>query len=273
VEVMRDGLFMIEEISSLQNRYVKLALHLQKKREREKEGQFLIDGYQELCLAMHTIPIEILFYCPRFFKREEHGLLERFRTLGTKLIGCTEKVFSKISYRENPDGLLGIAKSQYLSLKDLKLSAHAFYLIAENLEKPGNLGAILRTADASGASGVIVVDGTIDIFHPNVIRSSVGAIFSLPIVLCKNEEALDWIKNNQLTLIAATPEATLSYSELQLKKKLAFVVGSEHQGLSPFWKTHADYLVKIPMTGKVNSLNVSVSAALLLFEAKRWMSL
>lgn len=274
---MEGGFLIIEEeISSSQNPLAKRVLHLQKSRGRKEEMFFLIEGYKELCLALDSaLSIETLLFCPAFFPDKENDvkkLLERLAKTGTKLVPCKESLFPKLSYRDRPDGLLGIAQSRFFSLDDLSVSSEAFYLIAEGLEKPGNLGAILRSADAAGVTGVIVADECVDIYNPNVIRSSVGALFSIPVVSAKNAEILTWLKKNQITVVSATPEATKVFTDCDLKGKCAFVVGSEHEGLTSFWKKNADLLVKIPMVGSVDSLNVAITATLLLFEAQRQRS-
>lgn len=262
---------MHHEISSSQNPFVKHVLALQKKRERKKEAQFLLEGFSEISLAAaSSYQIESLVYCPDFFRASERTLIANLEKRGTSILVCNETVFRKISYRDTPDGVLAIVKSQYLFLNELVFNSQSFFLILESLEKPGNLGAILRSADAAGAAGVIVVDEGVDLYNPNVIRASVGALFTVPTVVCSNEECLYWLKAKKIASIAATPEACISYTDFSVKGPIAFVMGREHEGLSSFWKKNADHQVKIPMVGKVDSLNVSVTSALLLFEAKRW---
>jgi len=261
-------------ISSVQNPFVKRALHLQKKRERGRKSQFLIEGYKELSSAVDaSYSIEVLFFCADLAHAEFRVLLNRLAALGTKLLCCHEPLFRKISYRDNPDGFLAIAECRFPSLDTLSVTPTSFFLIAERIEKPGNLGAILRSADAAGAKAVIVVDECIDIYNPNVVRASVGALFSIPTISAEKEDVFRWLRKNHITTIAATPEAKVSYMDLQIRKSCAFVVGGEHEGLSFFWKENADCSVKIPMIGKVDSLNVATTATLLLFEAKRWMNL
>lgn len=253
-------------ITSTQNALVKRVLQLQKKRGREKE--FLIEGFEELKMASKTFEIVTILFCSRFFQYGEEAFLRKMKNLD--LVECSEAVFKKVSYRDNPDGILGIAKSISMSLDDLEVGEGSFFLIAENIEKPGNLGAILRSCDGAGAKGVIVVDEGVDIYNPNVIRASLGTVFSMKVVSESKEEVLRWLRKHEIKIVAATPEAKTSYSELQPINRCAFVVGREHEGLTPFWKKEADFLVKIPMKGKIDSLNVSVAAALLLFEASRW---
>ncbi len=155
------------------------------------------------------------------------------------------------------------------SLDDLKLSDNPLVIVAESIEKPGNLGAILRTADAAGVDALIVSDARVDAWNPNVVRASRGAVFSVPVVACANVEALKWLKGGKMRVAAASPSAHEVYSDVDLKSPVAIVVGTEDEGLSDFWMTNADVKVKIPMMGKVNSLNVSVSTALIVYEAVR----
>lgn len=258
-------------ITSVQNPLIKNILKLQKSSVRKNEGLFLIEGLEEVKMALNNFTLEKLLFCPHFFQKEEETFLNEVKKIPLQM--CSEAVFRKISYRENPDGILGVAKSQYLKLDDLKIGSKSFFLIAEGIEKPGNLGALLRSADGAGASGVIVVDEGVDIYNPNVIRASRGALFCQNIVVEKQDQVLEWLRKNGIKIVAATPVAKIAYTDLAPLEKCAFIVGREHEGLTPFWKSHADYLVNIPMRGHIDSLNVSVAAALLLFEAARWNNL
>lgn len=258
---MRVGM---DRITSAQNPHIKEVMHLRAKRKREEP--FIIDGLQEILFALDSgFVIEKLFYCPELFANKgEEKIVKRVKSA----LLCEERVFKKIAYRENPEGLLALATPIYRSLESLKVTQKGIFLLAD-IEKPGNLGAILRSADAVRADAVVVIEGSLDIYNPNVIRSSMGCLFSQPVVIASIEEITRWLKKERITLFAATPEAPLCYSDASLTFPLAFIVGQEHEGLSTFWKERADFLLSIPMQGKINSLNVAMSATLLLFEAAR----
>jgi TrmH family RNA methyltransferase len=177
-----------------------------------------------------------------------------------------------MSYRENPDGWLGVFPIPQTSLDNLKLSGSPLIVVAESIEKPGNLGAILRTADAAHADALLVCDPRVDVWNPNVVRASRGALFSVPVVESDNDSALKWLKAHKIRVLAATPSAEELYFNIDLREPVAIAVGTEDEGLTEFWMNGADLKVKIPMMGKVNSLNVSVSTALILYEAVRQRS-
>ncbi|MND45599.1 23S rRNA (guanosine-2'-O-)-methyltransferase RlmB [compost metagenome] len=181
----------------------------------------------------------------------------------------SKDVFDKIAYREGSDGLIIVAEPKYLTLETLALSPNPFLIILEAVEKPGNLGAILRTADASQADAVIVCDPRTDIYNPNAIRSSVGCVFTTQIVASTNEEVLAWLRSKGITSYAAALTATEFYHETDMAKPCAIVMGTEATGLTDHWLSGANKQIKIPMRGKIDSLNVSTSTAILAFEAMR----
>ena len=256
------------KITSLQNGKVKEAVALRDRREREKTGFFLIEGYRELKRALDAgRKIETLFICPELFLGEnERELIEK---ADGQILSCSKEVFAKISYRDRPDGLIAIAKQLHLSLSDLKLGAVPFLLIAESIEKPGNLGTILRSADAAGVDAVIVCDPTTDIHNPNVVRSSVGTLFTLPVLEADGEETLAFMKERHIALVAATPRGKMEFTQADLTVPLAIVVGSEQYGLSENWMKEAELAVRIPMFGAADSLNVASATTLLLYEVLR----
>ncbi len=223
----------------------------------------LVEGFDEIQFAITAgqLPHTVLF-SPEIAPREPLYVSPATLTV-------SRAVFEKISYRENPDGWLAVFSIPQTKLEDLKLSATPLIVIAESIEKPGNLGAILRTADAAGVDALLVCDARVDVWNPNVVRASRGAVFSVPIVQCENARALEWLKDGTMRVVAASPSADEIYSDVNLREGVAIVVGTEDEGLSDFWMNHADVKVKIPMAGKINSLNVSVSAALILYEAVR----
>jgi len=253
-----------EIIVSLQNEKIKNIVKLREAgRERKKQGLFLIEGWREINLALEAgAEIINIFYCQDYIKHELEFDEE-------KLIKVSKKVFAKISYRENPDGFLAVAKAGQKKLENINLSSSPLLIILESVEKPGNLGAILRTADAVGADAVIINDAKTDIYNPNVIRASQGAVFSVPAVLTSIKETIEYCKNNKIKIFATTPAAGKEYAEIDYCAGCAVVMGAEDKGLSEKWLKAADEKIKIKMNGKIDSLNVSVSAAIILFEAVR----
>lgn len=253
------------KIESLQNPKIKRAKKLWKRRERDETGLFLIEGYRELLRA--NVPIDMLFICPDLFLgSNEQALIEK---LNAETYVVDKKVFLSLSYRDRPDGLLAIAKQQHHGLEILG-GENPLYIVAESIEKPGNLGTILRAADGAGADGVIVCDRCTDIFNPNVVRASTGTLFAVPVVETTSVECLKWLEKNGIGIIAATPQAERPYTEVDLSGPIAIAVGTEQYGLSDQWMQQT--LVKIPMLGVADSLNVALATGLLLYEALRQRS-
>lgn len=256
------------EITSLSNSKIKEALKLWKRSEREETQLFLIEGYRELSRAVQgNVQIEKLFVCPEFFLGvNEESLIEKIRERCSQIYYCTQPVFEKLSYRDRPDGLIAIAKQTPRTLESLKGS---FFIVAESIEKPGNLGTILRSADATGVDGVIVCDKCTDLYNPNVVRASVGTLFTVPVVETSGADCYDWLKSQNISILAATPSAKKEYTEVDLKKPVAIVVGTEQYGLTVKWISAADMQVKIPMLGVADSLNVATATTVLLYEVVR----
>jgi TrmH family RNA methyltransferase len=262
----------MDKITSLQNQRIKDAVRLRDRRERDKTGLFLVEGYRELKRALDAgREMTSIFYCTDLFLGSNAlALLDRS---GAELIPCTREVFAKISYRDRPDGLLGVAPQLHLSLSDLKLPKNPFIVIAESIEKPGNLGTILRSCDGAGVDAVIVCDRTTDIHNPNVVRSSVGTLFTLPVLEAEGSETLAFLKKNGIAIAAATPDAKLEYTKSDFSGAIAIAVGTEQLGLSEAWMSQADCQVRIPMRGTADSLNVASATTLLLYEVVRQRSL
>jgi len=256
------------EITSLQNPRVKHIVKLRdEKKQRERDGLMLVEGYDEIQLALsagHT-PQTILF--------ATEILSRQMDDLNTENIAVNRAVFERMSYRENPDGWLAVFPIPRASLDDLTLSESPLVIVAESIEKPGNLGAILRTADAAGVEAVIVCDPRVDAYSPNVVRASRGAVFTVPVVETKSTQACVFLQRLGIRILAASPSAEEQYTNQDLRGALAIAVGTESEGLSNFWLSQADLTVKIPMIGKVNSLNVSTATALIVYEALRQRSL
>lgn len=261
----------MEEIKSGQNPKIKSALKLQERRARDETGLFLIEGYREIKRAAEAqVKVQTLFVCSSFFLgTNEPELIAQVKKSGAAIISCAPHVFEKLSYRDRPDGLVAIAEQMESGLKDLRLNENPFLLIAESIEKPGNLGSMLRSADAAGVDGVIVCDRCTDIYNPNVVRASVGTLFTIPVIEAQGEETLAWLKKQKIQIVAATPAAKKEYTDIDLTGPIALAVGTEQLGLSAEWLQACDIQVRIPMQGVADSLNVSTAATLLLYEVLR----
>lgn len=252
------------DIISLQNPKVKYIVKLREdKRQRQRDGLMLVEGYDELILALSSgLQPQSLLTAPELASRS-------IDIPNAELTTVSRAVFEKMSYRDNPDGWLGIFPTPKKSLNDLKLSASPLVIVAESVEKPGNLGAILRTADAASVDAVIVCDPRVDLWNPNVIRASRGAVFAVATVEAESPTALAWLRLRKMRVLAATPSAEVLYTDVNLSEPIAIAVGTEDEGLTDFWMQNADIKVKIPMLGRVNSLNVSIATALITYESVR----
>lgn len=257
-------------ISSLQNPQVKKILQLSSKaRERSRENLFIIEGAREISRANECGYIfESCYYCTQLLTNHSENILKSLDK-SVRLIEVSPQVYSKISYRENIDGLIITAFMRNLSLDDLHLKEFPLILVLESVEKPGNLGAALRTADAAGLDAVIICDPRTDIYNPNVVRSSLGCLFSQRVVVCESAEAIKFLKKCRIKIFAAALQDSTVYHQEDFTGGTAFVMGSEADGLSEIWRKESDRIIKIPMAGIADSLNVSVSAAVLIFEAVR----
>lgn len=258
-----------KEITSPQNPKIKQLVRLKDRKERDETGLFMIEGYREIKRAAEGgIHFTSVFICPDLFLgTNEKYLIEQ---IGAETFLLPPGLFEKISYRDRPDGLIAIAHQMQKTLADLyPRHEPPLYVVAESIEKPGNLGTILRSSDAAGVDGVIVCDRCTDIYNPNVVRASVGTLFTRPVVEAKGSDAYIWLKERKIQVVAATPSATSEFTEVDLSGPLAIVVGTEQLGLSDLWMQAADIQVKIPMHGAADSLNVAMATTLLLYEALR----
>lgn len=259
------------DITSLQNPRVKHIVKLREdKKQRQKDGLMLVEGFDEIQLALSAghKPLTLLF-SPELVSNQ-------ITFSQTETLTVSRPVFAKMSYRDNPDGWLAVFPIPETSLESTSLLAGVsspLIIVAESIEKPGNLGAILRTADAAHVDALLVCDPRVDVWNPNVVRASRGTVFSVPVVECDNASALKWLKMRMMRVLAATPSADVMYSNVDMRLPTAIAVGTEDEGLTDFWMSNADVKVKIPMLGKVNSLNVSVSTALIVYEAVRQRNL
>jgi TrmH family RNA methyltransferase len=267
----------VEKISSLQNPRVKQLVKLRDRRPRDEAGVFLVEGYREIRRAMEKgAKLRELYYSPPWFLgSNEPELLSRAAAAGTELIELSKEAFAKVAYRERPDGLLAVAPQWKATLAELGASlppagaAPPFFLVVEAIEKPGNLGTILRSVDAAGCHGIIVCDPVTDLFNPNVVRASTGVLFSVPCAVAEGPEVVAWLRARKIRIAATTPGAALLYTDADLRGPLAVVMGCEQYGLSEFWLKNADLCVRIPMAGQADSLNVAMAAIIALFEAVR----
>lgn len=258
-------------LTSTHNPRVRAALALRERRTRDREGRTLVEGHDELSLALESgaTPGD-LFYCPALFSvADPEALLQRARVAGARLVEVDRRVFEKLAYREHPDGFLAVAAIPYRGLADLSLGENPLILIAELLEKPGNLGAILRTADAAGVDALIACDSVTDWGNPNVVRASKGTVFSVQTAEASSAETLDWLRARGIAILAATPAAERLYYDVDMRGPVALAVGAERQGLSEAWLARQAETALVPMSGRANSLNVATVAALLMYEAVR----
>jgi len=262
-------------ISSLQNTRIKELVKLSKRRDRDTRRVTLVEGTREIghALAAGLVPLEV-YVCPELATGAESqafmATCDRLARQGlTTIITVTSAVFAKIVYREESGGLLLVLPYVTRHLDQMPLSAAPFFAVIEGVEKPGNLGAILRTADAAGVDGVIVCAGATDVHNPNVVRASLGALFTVPIAEARTDQVIAWLQQHHIRIVAATPEGLINYTTPDLTAPVALVMGSEAYGLAPAWIAAAAHLVQIPMRGVVDSLNLSAATAILLYEVVR----
>lgn len=263
-------------ISSLANPKVKTVVKLRQRSHRDELGLMLVEGYREIKRALeHAYRPTQLFYCEALFLKgtNEPALVEQARAAGAEILACSAPVFLKMAYRERPEGLLAVGPQPRRSLDDLVLPPHALLLVGEGIEKPGNLGTMLRAADAAGAAAVIVCDRCTDPYNPNVVRASTGTLFSVPVVEAEGSALRGWLRERGFSILAATPHAEMPHTAVDLTGNVAVVVGAEQYGLTDPWLEAADMKVRIPMLGMADSLNVSAAATILLFEAQRQRAL
>jgi TrmH family RNA methyltransferase len=260
---------MIKTISSLQNPFIKQLVQLKEKSKlRKQTGLFVIEGKRELSLAIKSsYRIETLYYYPNLFSAAEAASLKPY---GIDVIEITKAVYEKVAHRETTEGIIAVAKAKDFDLRNLEFKSKTpLILVAEAPEKPGNIGALLRTADAANVDAVIISNPLTDLYNPNIIRSSVGGIFTVQIAMGTNKEVIDYLNKRNISIYAATLQDSVVYDSIDFKKSTALVVGTESTGLSDLWRKSATSKIRIPMQGKIDSMNVSVAAGVLVFEAKR----
>ena len=256
---------MVEnDISSIQNPKIKLLTALQKKSaERRSRGVFVVEGQRELQHCVEAgFEVESLFVCKELFTGE-------FDVKNAAVYTVSPKVYEHIAYRGSTEGVVAGVKCRERSLDDLELGETPLIIVLESVEKPGNLGAVLRSADAAKADAVIVCDPLTDLYNPNLIRASIGAVFTVPVVACDSSACIDFLKSKNIQILTAQLQDSSLYNETDMRRGIAIVMGTESTGLTQQWRLAADAHIRIPMLGRLDSLNVSVSAAILLFEAVR----
>lgn len=258
----------MKQITSAQNPFIKSLLLLQEKsKARKQTGTFLIEGQREILLAIKGgYRIETLLFYPELISENEINKLVQNTT---DLIEINKDIFEKLAYRESTEGVIAVANSKSFSLSDLKLNENPLLLIAEAPEKPGNIGALLRTADAANLDAVIIANPKGDLYNPNIVRSSVGCLFTNQIATGTTSEIIAFLKERKINFYCATLQNSTSYHTQDYTMPSALVVGTEATGLSQEWREAATQNIIIPMQGEIDSMNVSVAAAILIFEAKR----
>ena len=255
-------------ITSVQNPLIKNLIQLQEKAKvRKQTGTFLIEGKREIALAIKgNYEIETILFLAEIISENE---ITKLVKNNCDLIEISKEVYQKLAYRDTTEGIIAVAKSKSLALQDLKLSDNPLILVAESPEKPGNIGALLRTADAANLDAVIIANPKSDLYNPNIVRSSVGCLFTRQIATGTTTEIIAYLKSKNIDFYCATLQDSTSYETQNYKTPTALVVGTEATGLSQEWRDHATKNIIIPMEGEIDSMNVSVAAAILIFEAKR----
>lgn len=258
----------MKQITSIQNPFVKNLVLLQDKaKARKQSGTFIIEGQREIELAIKGgYELETILFSPEIISENQ---IKKVTAQQVELIEISKEVYQKLAYRDTTEGIIAIAKSKPLRLSDLKLSKNPLILVAEGLEKPGNLGALLRTADAANIDAVIIANPKSDLYNPNIVRSSVGCLFTRQIAVATSEEAIAFLKENSIHIYCATLQDSATYHTQNYTEPTALVVGTEATGITEVWRNHSTKNINIPMQGIIDSMNVSVAAAILLFEAKR----
>ncbi len=258
-------------ITSLHNPRVKDAIRLRSARHRHKQQRFLIDGARELARAIAAgVPLVESFVCVSLCTSpESRSALGLLKQAPGELWQVSESVFAKLAFGDRAEGLLAVARTPNASLAELRPRGTGPIAVIEGVEKPGNVGAILRTADAAGVSAVLVADPATDIYNPNCIRASLGAVFSMPLCATTSAAVLEWLRQRGTRMFAARVDGKLDYAAADLSGKVAIVLGSEAEGLSPAWQAADVTAIRLPMAGAVDSLNVSATAAVLFYESLR----
>ena len=260
-------------ITSVRNPRVKFVLELQQKSsERRKSGLFVVEGRREILHCLHAgFTADTLFVCSSLILERGQAEWREICDLSetAQILEVSPEVYDKMAYRGGTEGVMAVMKSRYLRLMDLQLRNNPLIIVLERVEKPGNLGAVLRSADAAAADAVMVCDPLTDLYNPNLIRSSIGAVFTVPCVACTSEACIEFLKKRSVRILTDQLQDSKPYYDTDMRVGTAIVMGTESTGLTQIWRDAADAHIRIPMQGQLDSLNVSVSAAILLFEAVR----
>ncbi len=257
-------------ITSASNPRLRQASALRRRRERDREGLTLVDGFEELSLALDSaVRPRTLFFCPELMAEAAGSIVERCASAGAQTIQVSRAAFEKIAYREGPDGVLAVVPGVERAVRDLAVGADVLALVCQGVEKPGNLGAMLRTADAAGVGAVVAADPVTDWGNPNLIRASKGTVFSVPVAADSTAVTLEWLRENEIALVATTPDTDVLHTDVDYTGPIAVAVGAEKTGLDEAMLAAATHRVRIPMRGRADSLNVATSAAIVLYEAVR----
>ena len=259
---------MIKKIESVSNPYIKSLVQLtEKSKARKQSNSFIIEGVREIQIALQGgYKLLTLIYCKDYLSLDKIAdVLES----NCEILEISKEVYQKLAYRDSTEGLLAVAQQKAHTLESLTLSKNPLILVAESLEKPGNIGALLRTADAAKVDAVIIANPKTELYNPNSIRSSVGCVFTNQIALCSTEQAIAYLKQNKIAIYSATLQNSNAYHLENYQNPSALVVGTEATGLTEPWRLQATQNINIPMSGEIDSMNVSVAAAILVFEAKR----
>lgn len=258
-----------ETITSARNPKIKQLLALGEKSSlRRESGLFVLEGLRELLHALEAgFEVDTIFFCPEIAGNALGQGNPALRD--ARWVEVSRDIYEKIAYRGSTEGVIAEVKTRSMSLGDLRISGKPLVVVLESVEKPGNLGAVLRSADAAAADAVLICDPRTDLFNPNLIRASIGAVFTVPVVACESAEAIKWLKSNNIKILTAQLQDSEWYYDTDMRDGTAIVIGTEATGLTEVWRKAADAHIRIPMLGRLDSLNASVSAAVLLFEAVR----
>lgn len=263
----------MKTITSFSNPKIKELAALRESRERKRTGLTIIEGLREIRAALTSqVSIEEIYLCPEMLgekKNAADAILEKAAIGKAEVFQISRGLYEKICFGERGEGMLAVGKPEHKVFSHIKLSKNPLVMIIEAIEKPGNLGAIVRSCDASGIEALFVADPATDIYNPHVIRASLGTVFNVPVIVEDKQKILDFSNREKMKIVAATPSAKQEYFRYDFRKATAIAVGSEKEGLSDFWLKHAGEKVRIPMRGQADSLNASVSAAVLAYEALR----
>jgi TrmH family RNA methyltransferase len=260
-----------ERIISTANPRLKAAARLRGRRERDREGLTLIDGARETLRAISGgATLREVFVLPELLTDfESRALLERLAEESVSTVALGRQAFDRLAYGDRLDGVVAVAETPPRSLDELVLPPEPLLCVIEGVEKPGNLGAIIRSADGAGVNAVIVADSATDLFNPNIIRASIGTVFAVPVAVASTGEVLEWLATRSIGIIAARVQASVNYTRADFRGAVAIALGSEARGLSDAWAELARQSVHVPMLGLADSLNVSATAAILFYEALR----